>query len=37
MNLSQETMVQDIQHKLSYELQDVLVYMPETDDLAELA
>ena len=30
-------MVQDLQHKLSYELQDALVYMPETDDLAELA
>ena len=30
-------MVQDLQEKLSYELQDALVYMPETDDLAELA
>jgi hypothetical protein len=30
-------MVQDLQHKLSYELQDALVYMSETDDLAELA
>src|SRR5436305_4765224 len=37
LNLSQETMVQDLQHKFSYELQDALVYMPETDDLAELA
>ena len=30
-------MVQDLQHKLSYELQDALIYMLETDDLAELA
>jgi hypothetical protein len=37
LNLSQEMMVQDLQEKLSYELQDALVYMPETDDLAELA
>jgi hypothetical protein len=37
LNLSQETMVQDLQQRLSYELQDALVYMPETDNLAELA
>jgi Retrotransposon gag protein len=37
LNLSQETMVLDLQQKLSHELQDALVYMPETDDLAELA
>jgi hypothetical protein len=37
LNLSQETMVQDLQQKLSYELQDALVYMPETNDLTELA
>jgi hypothetical protein len=30
-------MVQDLQYKHSYELQDALVYTPETDDLAELA
>jgi hypothetical protein len=30
-------MVQDLQHKLTYEMQDALIYMLETDDLAELA
>ena len=37
LSLSQETMVQDLQHHVNYALQDVLVYMPEIDDLAELA